>query len=120
MSNLLQTGAAFLAAQLEAHASENVTVQRGNGTVYADVSGSFGKTNTEVDGQNGSYVRSHIIDFIVSVENYPSALGTPQSDDLLTRTTGAKFKVCEVSGEGEFRYTDAFRTQYRIHLEEVL
>lgn len=119
MSDLLEQGAAFLTAQLQLFASQPVKYQRGSGEIH-DVTGSFGKTGVEVDGQSGFFVRSHITDFLVPVESFPSALELPQADDSITTKDGRKFIVKEIPGEGESRYSDAYRTQFRIHIEEVI
>jgi hypothetical protein len=122
MSNLMQTGQAWLAGQLKAHVSTPVVYDRGGQTVTLDAT--FGRTDAERVDENGVGIREEIVDFLVTAADLviDGAAVLPKRGDAIRYTDGAVEKTYEVMtvGEGHYRPADPFGTMLRIHTKLIL
>lgn len=122
MSNLLERGAAWLAAKLKTSASRTVIYRRGDS--YVEVQAVIGKTEFG-EGETQDVVVTHRMrDYLVLtvdlVINGQAVL--PEMGDRIEETASGKVHKHEVlaSPSGEvFRYADPFRIQLRIHTKEI-
>jgi hypothetical protein len=122
MPNLLKIGAEWLAEQLAAHAAETVYFHRppvASGSASA-IPAVLGRSEFDVDQGDGGLVRIIAHDFIVAVADFE--FGEPaEGDRFIVGTLGAGevYEAMSIPGEPAWRYTDEFRTQYRIHTKHV-
>jgi len=122
VADLLQDASAWLTDQLQAHASRPVTYSRDS--VSAEVNATIGKTVFETTNEFGLVERWESRDFLI-----PAAAlvldGTatlPARGDVIRETQGATTFVYEVLAPGKephYRYSDTFRTLWRIHTKLV-
>ena len=122
MPNLFEAGATWLANQLKAHASAEVTYVRGVDQV--PVKATIGKTEFEIDDGSGVIVRIQSRDFLIHTADLVLA-GTeslPVAGDLIRETQGANTFVYEVMAPGNephYRYSDPFRKLLRVHAKLI-
>lgn len=114
MSDLLASGAAWLANQLSAGASRSVRYQRGAdyGTVLATV----GTSRFESQGTSGVVEQWESRDFLVKVGSLP--FGEPLRHDKIFETLNGidiTYEVTSPRGVPVFHYADAFRQTIRVH-----
>ena len=115
---MLETGAVQLAAKRDAHAASEYGYQRGSGTIYA-IDATLGSTETEVDDvDKGFRVKTKALDLLMSLANFPEALELPKAGDKITTGTRT-FRVRNLSGSGEWKYSDGFNKSIRIHIQET-
>mgnify|MGYP006285240057 CR=1 FL=1 len=113
MGDLLRQGGQWLEEQRTAHCSSQVTYRRDK--VEASVNATFGKTDYEVADDYGARIRTHVIDFLILA----SELGfEPQASDVIV-ANGCKYEVMDLAGEGAWRWSDPYRTTFRIHTKET-
>ena len=122
MSDLLQTGEAWLEAQRRAHMAHTVTYSRGEDSV--DVPATVGHTPFEQVGEYGVSHRIESRDFIVTTADLVLAEveTLPLAGDQIRETQGAVVYVHEVmspGGEPPFRFTGPERISLRIHTKFV-
>lgn len=122
MSDLLQTGLAWLASQLKQHASRPVTYVRGNDS--AVVQATPAKTEFEQSDTHGFKTDSEIRDFLIATADLVLAGVTvlPERGDLIRDTDGQTvhvFEVVPVGNEPHWRYSDPYRNLLRIHVREI-
>ena len=122
MANLLEQGAAWLAAQLQAHASTRIEYQRDNDAVTLQAI--IGRTEFEIDDGSGVLQRIESRDYLIPAGDL--RLGGVQTlpvvGDRIRETQGGRTFVCEVLAPGKephYRYSDPFRTLLRIHTKLV-
>lgn len=122
MANLLQTGQAWLAGKLKAHAATSVVYDRGGQTVALEAT--FGRTDAERVDENGIGIRAEITDFIITAADLVigGATTLPKRGDLIRHTAGGVEKTYEVMtvGDGHYRPSDPFGTMLRIHTKLTL
>ena len=124
MPNLLQTGAAFLAAKLKEFAATEIYYHRaGAGVVRLQVQ--TGQTSLHQDDGFGG-TRLVVIDrdyFIPAADlHWGAGLVEPMAGDWITETTGAYTRTYEVMpqfGEPVWRWADGFYGVYRVHTKLV-
>jgi hypothetical protein len=114
MSDLLASGAAWLAGQLSAGASRSVRYQRG--ADYGAVSATIGNSRFESQGTSGVVETWESRDYIVKAGSLP--FGEPQRHDKIVETLNGvdiTYEVTSPRGVPVFHYGDAFRQTIRVH-----
>jgi len=114
MSDLLASGAAWLAGQLSAGASRSVRYSRGAdfGTVLATI----GTSRFESQGTSGVVEQWESRDFIIKAGTLP--FGEPLRHDKVIDTINGvdiTYEVTSPRGVPVFHYGDAFRQTVRVH-----
>jgi hypothetical protein len=124
MTDLLRTGAAWLAAQMKANAGRVVTYCRGYATVA--LTATVGRTLMRVqDGRGGGYVEWTDRDYLVTAADLvmDGARTEPQRGDLIRDANDAGgtdvFEVLAPGGEPPWRYADPHGLMLRIHTKRV-
>jgi len=121
MTNVLQTGAAWLGGVLISHASESVTYHRGDQKV--PLSAALGQTEFTVSDVEGTRTEHSDVDFIVTAADLCLDMGItlPQRGDRIKWTQSSVVQVYEVmapNGEQPFRL-DPTETILRIHTKRT-
>lgn len=114
MSDLLQTGAAWLANRLSDSASTLCTYHRGNS--YAQLRATVGSSTFEAQNQSGVIETWQSRDFIMKASSLP--FGDPRRHDRVVQTINGvdlTYEVATPQGMPVFRYADPFRQMVRIH-----
>jgi len=114
MSDLLASGAAWLAGQLSAGASRSVRYQRG--ADYGIVNATVGNSRFEAQGTSGVVEMWESRDFIIKAGLLP--FGEPQRHDKIVETLNGvdiTYEVTSPRGVPVFHYGDAFRQTIRVH-----
>lgn len=114
MSDLLASGAAWLAGQLSASASRSVRYQRG--VDYGNVLAAVGTSRFEAQGTSGVVETWESRDFIIKTGTLP--FGEPQRHDKIVETLNGidiTYEVTSPRGVPVFHYADAFRQTVRVH-----
>ena len=106
---MLESGMAWLGAELDRCASTEVEYETSSGT-YA-VRAVVGRSAFETDGEYGQTVRIETIDFILP----PHAIPHPPVRGDTIRFRGSSYEVIQPAGEPEWRWTEPHRTAMRIH-----
>lgn len=114
MADLLQTGAAWLHQQRAAHMASSVTYRRA-GYEAAEVSATYGETTYEVADQAGALVEAHVMDFLITATDLAAE---PEPGDVIV-AEGRTFEVMPLAGDGAWRFSDRYRTVYRIHTRDT-
>lgn len=114
MSDILASGAAWLADQLAANASRQVMYYRGTSgaAVYATV----GVSRFEAQNSSGITETWESRDYIIKNESLP--FGEPQRHDLIVETLNGndiRYEVSSPRGVAVFHYGDAYRKTIRVH-----
>lgn len=114
MSDMLSSGAAWLADRLSASASRSVRYYRGVdfGTALATV----GTSRFEAQGTSGVVEMWESRDFIIRTGTLP--FGEPQRHDRIVETLNGidiTYEVTSPRGVPVFHYADAFRQTVRVH-----
>ena len=121
MGDLLNTGLAWLAGQLQTHASRPITYRRG---VESEVlNATLGRKDFEADSHAGRlYFRAN--DFLVPAADL--VLGgevvLPERGDQIEVVFGSEtvtFEVLAQDGVPPWEYTDPHQTMLRIHTKRV-
>ena len=121
-TNLLRTGAAFLADRLSRHAAERVHYLRS--AAVTEMPAVLGGSDFDVDQGDGSMLRVHAHDFVIRADQLLLD-GIPvepeEGDRIIVGTLGAGevYEVMGIPGEPAWRYTDEHRYAYRIHTKHV-
>ncbi len=122
MSDLLQTGLAWLAGKLKTYVSQTVVYWRGTASV--SLAATFGRSEAERIDESGVGVRVESRDFIVAAADLvlDGATTTPRRGDAIVVTEGAVQRRYEVMtlGDSHYRPCDPFGKQIRIHTKLVL
>ena len=122
MANLLEQGAAWLAAQLQTHASARIEYRRDDDAVILQAT--IGKTEFEIDDGSGVLQRVESRDYLIPTAELRlgSVRALPVVGDRIRETQGSRTFVYEVLAPGtepHYRYSDPFRTLLRIHTKLV-
>jgi hypothetical protein len=114
MSDLLASGAAWLAGQLSAGASRSVRYSRGGD--YGTVSATIGTSRFESQGTSGVIEQWESRDFVIKAGTLP--FGEPLRHDKIIDTINGvdiTYEVTSPRGVPVFHYGDAFRQTVRVH-----
>lgn len=122
MSNMLDDGAAFLAEQMKANASETVAYRRDDDSVSFDAQ--VGSSVIEEPDDDGVVVRIEVTDFIFDAADLELSDGAtlPEIGDRIDRTIGSNTAVYEIvapAGQSHWRYSDDFHRVIRVHAKFV-
>jgi len=113
VADLLRQGSQWLEQMRTAHCSSPVEYRRPPDTVA--VNATYGKTDVELADESGLTVRSHVWDFLILAD----ALGLePEPGDVIA-ADGRRYEVMNLGGEGCWRWSDPYRTTYRIHTKDI-
>ena len=114
MGDLLRDGLTWLEQQRTAHMTSPVIYRRA-GQADAEMRATFGKTDYEIADDYGATIRTHVIDFLILADE----LGhEPQASDVIV-ADGRKYEVMDLAGEGAWRWSDPYRTTFRIHTKDI-
>ena len=122
MSDLLQTGITWHAAKLAAKVGQSVTYRRGAHSVA--VTATFGQSDHEGE-MGGMPVEIHSRDFLIDVADLVlnSVAVTPARGDVIEYVDPdgltVTHELMSMSNHPSWRYTDPYRTKYRIHTERI-
>lgn len=116
MSNMLSQGAAWMAGQLLANASDPITISRG--AITLALQAMIGSTSFDSVESDGSITRFESKDFIVEAAKLVGTIGLPQDGDLINDGKHS-YEALALTGEQPFRYSDRHRTLIRIHTKQV-
>jgi len=114
MSDLLASGAAWLAMQLSAGASRSVRYSRG--ADYGTVNATIGTSRFESQGTSGVLEMWESRDFVIKAGTLP--FGEPLRHDKIVETVNGvdiTYEVTSPRGVPVFHYGDAFRQTVRVH-----
>jgi hypothetical protein len=118
MGDLLKSGAAWLAAQLGASASEAVAYARPGTALTTTWQATYGSQLLRVSDGKGPVVRTLRTDrdFVGPVATLQAAgLWPPLRGDQVTMPGGEAFEVDSYGSEAHWRYADPFETLVRVH-----
>ena len=119
MSDLLESGQAWLAGKLKSHASREVVYLRG--ASQATVSATIGRTLLKLDdGYGGIRMEWTDRDFLIQATEIDFGGGpvSPERGDRIQETAGSVVSTYEVTaygGDPPFRPSDPFGIVLRIH-----
>jgi len=114
MSDLLASGASWLAGQLSASASRSVRYYRG--TNYGAITATVGTSRFESQGTSGVLEMWESRDFVIKAGTLP--FGEPLRHDKIVETVNGvdvTYEVTTPRGVPVFHYGDAFRQTVRVH-----
>jgi hypothetical protein len=114
MSDLLASGASWLAGQLAASASRSVRYYRAAN--YGVISAAVGTSRFESQGTSGVIEQWESRDFLVKAGTLP--FGEPLRHDKIVETVNGvdiTYEVTSPRGVPVFHYGDAFRQTVRVH-----
>jgi len=114
MSDLLASGASWLAGQLAAGASRSVRYSRG--ADYGTVNATIGTSRFESQGTSGVIEQWESRDFVIRAGTLP--FGEPLRHDKVIDTINGvdiTYEVTSPRGVPVFHYGDAFRQTVRVH-----
>jgi|LakMenEpi03Aug12_release.lakeMendotaPanAssembly.Ray.scaffolds.fasta_scaffold188827_1 hypothetical protein len=114
MSDLLATGAAWLAGQLSAGASRSVRYSRG--ADFGSVLATIGTSRFESQGTSGVVEMWESRDFVIKAGSLP--FGEPLRHDKIVETLNGvdvTYEVTSPRGVPVFHWGDAFRQTVRVH-----
>ena len=122
MTDLLETGSAFLDDQRHKHMTRAVVYERGADSV--EVQATIGRTEFEQADEYGVVHRIEARDYLVRASDLvlSGQQTLPQAGDRIRETDGAQTFVYEVMAPGTeppWRYSDAYRRTLRIHTKHV-
>ena len=123
MADLLQTGAAWLAGQLQSHAGQTVTYSRSGASV--EVTATVGQSEYEASDVENYHTTIKMRDYIVNAADLVingSAI-KPQRGDQIRQVVDGETKVYEVlppsSNSDVYENRDGREVIYRIHTKLV-
>lgn len=124
MTDLLKTGAQWLADQQAAHAAHNVMYKRG--AQSATLVAMAGRSEWELPDAGGPVMRAETRDFVIRVADLrlDGSAVTPQRGDLIDEPIGSvtvTFEVIAPGGMDEppWRFTDEYGYAFRIHTKRI-
>jgi hypothetical protein len=121
MTDFLHTGQQWLADQLKATCSEQVTYSRPGGASVL-VQATIGRTVFKVQDARVFRLQWDGLDFLIERADLVAVIGAggdPQKHDQITRASGALHEVEETNGEPCFRNADPYGIDLRIHGKRV-
>lgn len=114
MSDLMASGAAWLADQLSASASRSVAYYRGNN--FGAISATIGSSQFQSQNASGVIETWESRDYIVKAGSLP--FGDPRRHDRIVETlngVSVTYEVSSPAGVPLWRWADAFRSSIRVH-----
>jgi hypothetical protein len=122
MTRFLQSGVAWLAGQLEAHAGETILYSRGGQTVQ--IPAVAAAVDVELLTAEEFHQRGRMLDWLVRCElvTFDGLHSEPQAGDRIQRTTAglaSMYEVAPVVGGAHFRPADPHGSRWRIHTKLI-
>lgn len=123
MADLRAKGSAFLAQQLRKHAGVDIIYARGDSSTSPRAR--RGRSTFDVPDLQGMIVHTETDDFFIDVADLEldDIPVEPKAGDRITVGDCAGSPVYEVmapgAGQPEWKYTDSYRTAYRIHTKFI-
>ena len=119
MSNILQTGLAWLAGQLQTEVASTITYRRGTEFVtFAATLGSSLLKTTDMSGRVKLERTDRDFIFPAALLDFGGGAVTPQRGDVV-ESGGECFEVMAPGREPHYRYCDPFQTVLRVHSKFV-
>lgn len=119
MTDMLQTGVAWLHQQRKSYLAKTVTYRRGNSEVeIADAT--RGRTQVNLASEEGVEIASQVDDWIFDPANLvlDGAATLPLIGDEIEETVGSQtflFRVAKAADGEAWRYTDSTKQAIRVH-----
>ena len=85
------------------------------GLEVLNITATVGKTDYEVEDENGIKVGAEVRDFLITAADLPF---TPESGDVVV-FEGRTFEVMNLTGQGCWRYSDPFHQTLRVHTRQT-
>lgn len=122
MLDRMQAGQAWLAAQLNKHASQTVVYRRGE--LVAELQATIGESTYQQDDGAGSITRAQVRDYLIDTGLLVlDGIATlPKAGDKIIETEGQKqftYEVMSLGSDTPWRYSDPFRLKLRIHTKLI-
>jgi len=123
MTDMLQEGMAWLAAQRKAHMSKTVTYKRGDSSVQ--IAATPGSTVARLPDAYGMEIRVVMRDYLITAADLVLDGQTvePEPGDQVEEIIGSKTYVHEVTSPGAdepcWRYSDPYHNTIRVHTKHV-
>ena len=122
MTDLLQTGSAWLEAMRHAHTTHAVTYSRGAASV--ELAATVGRTEYDVDIGHGVVERYESRDYLLRAADLvlAGAATTPQAGDRIAEVIGTAtvvYGVMAPAAEPLWAYADAGRLTMRVHTKQI-
>ncbi|MBI1372477.1 MAG: hypothetical protein GC159_06920 [Phycisphaera sp.] len=116
MADLLKRGSDWLQQMRTAHMTSPVEYQRATEPPQVlMVNATFGQTRYEVVDETGLTVGSHVWDFLILAAD----LGVEPTPADVIVANGRKYEVMNFGTERAWRWSDPYRTTYRIHTRDI-
>lgn len=122
MANVLKTGSDWLMGVLTEKVATTVNIRRASSRT-ANVTATVGTTQHQQEGELGIvYWESR--DYLIDAASYAfgGTASEPKHGDLIEETQGGVTHTYEVMGDQgttAWRWSDDYRTKYRIHTKQV-
>lgn len=122
MTDLLQTGAAFLTNELAKYAARQVTYQRGTDSVT--LSATLGRTEYEQADESGLVMLFQSRDYLVRTADLilSSVAIMPEPGDRIVETVAGQdfvYEVAPLPSGAHYKFCDSYRLMLRIHTKQV-
>jgi hypothetical protein len=114
--NMLRDGAAWLAQQIDDHATDPVTYSRDS--VSLSIQATKGSNSFDSEQADGSMIRFESVDFLITASTLVPLMGLPQDGDLI-HDGEHTYELLALSGVQPFRYSDRHRTKLRVHTKQI-
>ncbi len=122
MADRMQAGQAWLAAQLNKHATQCVVYRRGE--LETELQATIGKSTYQQDDGAGAVTRAQVRDYLIDTGLL--VLGgvatLPKAGDKIIETEDQKqftYEVMSLGSDTPWRYSDPFRLKLRIHTKLI-
>lgn len=122
MSDLLQTGSAWLEEQRHAHMTHSVVYWRGLHSVTLNAT--VGRTPFEQSDSEGVLIAAEVRDYIFRAEDLVlnGSHVLPLVGDRIVETidgSACTFELMSIGSEPCWRYSDQFQQAFRVHTKRI-
>ena len=119
---MLRAGQAWLAGQLNTHASRVVVYRRGE--LGVELTAVIGRSPYQQDDGEGVITRAQVRDFLIDTHALLlSIIGSlPKAGDRIVEIDDDQtfiFEVMPLGAEPHFRFSDPYRLKLRIHTKQI-
>ena len=119
---MLRAGQAWLADQLNNHASRVVVYRRGE--LGVELTAVIGRSPYQQDDGEGVITRAQVRDFLIDTHSLLlSIIGSlPKAGDRIVEIDDDQtfiFEVMPLGAEPHFRFSDPYRLKLRIHTKQI-
>jgi len=116
VADLLRQGSQWLEQMRTTHCSSPVEYRRPPDAIT--VSATYGKTDVELADESGLTINAHVWDFLILADAFWQEGFEPEPGDVIA-ADGRRYEVMNLGGEGCWRWSDPYRTTYRIHTKDI-